>query len=158
MLINNKQILTDFFNALKAEVIQEQERQGRVASGKSISEYEVEANNDQATLYGVNYVGTLETGRKAGKVPFGFTQIILKWMADKSLFSAESETKKKSIAYLIARKIEKEGTALHRQGGNSGIISNIITRERLKVFTDKLLVSFQNESVSQIILQFNQAA
>lgn len=158
MLINNKQILADFFNALKNDVIKEQKQQGRVASGKSIEEYEVQADSNQASLLGVSYVGTLETGRKPGKVPSGFTQIILKWIEDKSLFSGESEQKKKSIAFLIARSISLNGTKLFQQGGNSGIISNIITDQRLASFTDLLMTSFQNAAVNQILTQFKSAA
>lgn len=154
MFVDNKKILTEFFNAVKVAIIQEQQSQGRVASGKSIDSYEIEATNDKATLFGADYTGTLETGRKAGRVPFGFTQIILKWIEDKSLFNGVKESQKKSIAYLIARKIQKEGTLLHRQGGHSGILANALNQERLNTFTNQLLDSFQNEAIREIKLQF----
>ena len=60
---------------------------------------------------------TLETGRKAGKVPFGFTAILVQWSKDKGIgFSTES--KRRSFAYLLGRKIAREGTERHRQPRN----------------------------------------
>ena len=60
---------------------------------------------------------TLETGRKAGKVPFGFTAILVQWSRDKGIgFSTES--KRRSFAYLLGRKIAREGTERHRQPRN----------------------------------------
>ena len=60
---------------------------------------------------------TLETGRKAGKVPFGFTAILVQWSRDKGIgFSTES--KRRSFAYLLGRKIAREGTVRHRQPRN----------------------------------------
>lgn len=153
-MLNNQKILFDFLDAIRKEVIIEQERQNRVASGKSVDGYQVESTNVLGTFSGVSYSGTLETGRKPGKVPQGFSLIILEWMNQKSLHSAESEAKRKSIAYLIARKISREGTTLHRQGGKSGVFTNVITEERLRQFSDKLLTSFQNETINEILFQF----
>lgn len=156
-MLNNKQILTEFFEHLKEDVIKEQQAQGRVASGKSIREYEVQVNDFGGILFGASYVGTLETGRKPGKVPFGFAEIIEDWINDKGIFQNVSIAERGSIAYFIAKKIAEEGTKLHREGGASGILTGIVTQERIKSFTDKLLVSFQNDSIEQILFQFKAA-
>ncbi len=157
-MLNNKKILSEFFEEIKDEVIREQIAQGRVASGKSIKEYEVQITEAMGTLFGASYVGTLETGRKPGKVPFGFAEIIEDWINDKGLFQEKSIRERGSIAYFIARKIAKEGTALHREGGNSGILTGIVTQERISAFTDRLTDSFQNDTVNQILFAFNKAA
>lgn len=60
---------------------------------------------------------TLETGRKAGKVPFGFTAILVQWSKDKGIgFSTES--RRRSFAYLLGRKIKKEGTKRYKTPRN----------------------------------------
>jgi hypothetical protein len=47
-------------------------------------------------------------------VPFGFTAILVQWSRDKGIgFSTES--KRRSFAYLLGRKIAREGTERHRQ-------------------------------------------
>jgi hypothetical protein len=153
-MLNNKELIYEFLDSIKDDIIREQEAQGRVASGNSINGYIVVASSTVGTLYGASYVGTLETGRKPGKIPKNLRFTIWDWINDKGLFARETEKKKKSIAYLIARKIANEGTLLHRQGGNSGVISDAITEERLKEFSDKLLDSFVNETVNTITLAF----
>ena len=60
---------------------------------------------------------TVQYGRQAGKVPFGFTAILVQWSRDKGIgFSTES--KRRSFAYLLGRKIAREGTERHRQPRN----------------------------------------
>jgi len=146
--------LTSFLNAVSTDIQNKQKEQGRVASGKSLAAYEVEVDEFSGKLYGINYVGTLETGRKAGRVPKFFRTIILEWMNQKSLFQAESESKRKSIAYLIARKIANDGTKLHRDGGKSGVLSTVVTEQRINMFSNEILESLQNDTLNQMVAEF----
>ena len=157
-MLGNKKILNDFFTVLKEEIIREQKAQGRVASGKSIEEYEVVASENEGKLLGASYSGTLETGRKPGKVPFGFAEIIEDWINDRGIFQEKSIAARGSIAYFIAKKITEEGTKLHREGGKSGIFTNVITQERIDAFTQTLLASFGEEATEQILFEFKKAA
>lgn len=70
------------------------------------------------------YFTVLETGRKPGKQPP--LDPILSWIKAKSISTDISD---KSLAYLIARKIGKEGSLLYRQGGKSGVISEFINAQ-----------------------------
>lgn len=153
-MLNTKELIYEFLDSIKDDIISEQKAQGRVASGNSLDGYIVVASFSGGTLWGAPYVGTLETGRGPGKIPKGLRYTIRDWIEDKGLFSGESESRKKSIAFLIARKIANEGTLLHRQGGQSGVITNAITDERLSEFTDKLLDSFMNDTVNVIQMAF----
>jgi len=72
-----------------------------------------------------NYIMTLETGRGPGKPPP--TQPILKWIQERGI--NPTDISQKSLAYLIARKIGNEGSLVFRQGGNTGIISEVQTNE-----------------------------
>jgi hypothetical protein len=60
---------------------------------------------------------------------------------------------KKSLAYLIARKIGREGSLLYRNGGKSGVISDYINQQYIKAnLTDKVfdavIQEFQNEFIN----------
>ena len=68
-----------------------------------------------------NYIMTLETGRKPGKWPP--RESILKWINERGI--TPSGISKDSLAFLIARKIESEGSLVYRKGGNTGIISEV---------------------------------
>lgn len=52
---------------------------------------------------------TLEIGRPGGPVPKGFTDILVQWSRDKGI-PFDSEGKRRSFAYLLGRRIQREGT------------------------------------------------
>lgn len=106
---------------------------GRNVSGRTIQRMHTEKTETGATLFGRRAFGTLETGRKPGKVPPGFYHIIRQWVIDKGI-SFDSVSKRNSFAYLVSRKIAKEGTKLHRDGGSSDVYSKEVpvTVKRVK--------------------------
>ena len=57
---------------------------------------------------------TLEVGRRGGKVPMGFADIIEQWSRDKGL-TFPRERDRRSFAYLTARKNARQGTQRHQQ-------------------------------------------
>lgn len=65
------------------------------------------------------YITVLEDGRKPGT--FAPPEAIERWLDDKPVLS---DISKKSLAFLINRKMKEEGSLLYRQGGNSGILSD----------------------------------
>jgi hypothetical protein len=55
------------------------------ASGNTAKSMHVEETGSGATLFGRRAFGTLETGRKGGKVPQNFRSIIRQWILDKGI-------------------------------------------------------------------------
>jgi len=72
-----------------------------------------------------NYIMTLETGRKPGKMPP--PDSIQSWIEQRGI--QPSGISQKSLAFLIARKIGREGSLVYRKGGNTGIISEVQREE-----------------------------
>lgn len=118
---------------------------GQVASGRTSASMHVEVEGDEGTVFGRMAFGTLETGRRAGRVPSNFRSIIRKWMADKGIKAAPIPYVRKpserwqpkytpqergdmSLAGAIAHKIATSGTKLYRDGGRSDIYSNEIPK------------------------------
>lgn len=112
---------------------------GQNASGRTIASMHVEIDGDGGTLYGRNYFGVLETGRKPGRVPRSFASIIRQWMEDKGLhgtpipYKADrphkytpQERGDMSMAAAIAHTIKTKGTRLHRTGGRDDVYSNVV--------------------------------
>jgi len=129
MRSEQKQILNEELKELQKRIIQNHISAGQKASGKTIKSITIEIGDNYGQLTGRKFFGTLETGRKAGRVPAKFQDVILKWMQDKGI----NVPKPKSFSYLVARKIRLEGTLLYRTGGRSDIYSKeiSITIERL---------------------------
>lgn len=152
LLLRDKvmELVSSELEALKQKVIENQKNSGLVASGRTIASMKVEVTEDGGILWGRSAFGTLETGRKGGKVPAGFWKIIRQWMDDKGI----QVEKPDSFAYLVARKIAREGTQLFRNGGRSDIYSSEIkgTIERM---SDKIGLLFGSE-VEHINLNENE--
>ena len=89
------------------------------------------------------YFTVLETGRKPGKQPP--LDPIQKWIEAKGI---ATDISTRSLAYLISRKIGKEGSLLYKQGGNSGVISDFINAQYI---AENLSEKFLSETVETIL-------
>lgn len=119
-----RKVVSEELESLRQRIIENHLRAGQKASGRTVASLHVETDNDGGILFGRKAFGTLETGRRGGKVPKGFYHIIYQWMQDKGI----QVERPKSFAYLVARKIAREGTKLYRQGGRDDIYSNEIPK------------------------------
>lgn len=144
------ELVTSELEALKQRIIENHRSAGQVASGRTIASLKVEITEDGGVLWGRSPFGTLETGRKGGKVPAGFWKIIRQWMDDKGI----QVEKPDSFAYLVARKIAREGTQLFRNGGRSDIYSPEV-KDTVERVSDGIGILFGSE-VEHINLNFNE--
>ena len=121
-------MLQEVFEQAKRDIIANHERAGQVASGKTRDSLSVEVTSDitsaTATMYGRKYFAALETGSRPWKKqykhpPKPFVETIAKWMADKGIDGVS--------AYLVARKIMREGTRLYRDGGRQDIFTPVMS-------------------------------
>lgn len=119
-----KKIVSEELSSLRQRIIDNHLKAGQKASGRTIASLRIEVGDDGGTLFGRKAFGTLEHGRRGGKVPKGFYYIILQWMKDKGI----QVEKPKTFAYFVARKIAREGTSLYRKGGRNDIYSNEIPK------------------------------
>lgn len=152
LLLRDKvmELVSSELEALKQKVIENQKNSGQVASGRTIASMKVEVTEDRGVLWGRSPFGTLETGRKPGKVPAGFWKIIRQWMDDKGI----QVQKPDSFAYLVARKIANEGTQLFRNGGRDDIYSPEV-KDTVERVSQGIGILFGSE-VEHINLNFNE--
>lgn len=152
LLLRDKvmELVSSELEALKQKVIENQKSSGQVASGRTIASMKVEVTEDGGVLWGRSPFGTLETGRKPGKVPAGFWKIIRQWMDDKGIQAQKPD----SFAYLVARKIANEGTQLFRNGGRDDIYSPEV-KDTVERVSQGIGILFGSE-VEHINLNFNE--
>lgn len=105
---------------LRKRIISNIDSSGRRASGRTSESMRTDVSENRGVLFGRMAFGTLETGRKPGKVPAGFYQIIKQWVIDKGI-SFDSQSERNSFAYLVSRKITREGTQLYRRGADTDV-------------------------------------
>ena len=140
------QILTEELGTLKATIINNIRTTGQWASGKTAASMQVHVSGSIGELVGRRAFGTLETGRRGGRVPRNFHNIIYDWMMAKGVHAepmpyktsrphkyTEQERGDRTMAYFIAKTIRREGTRLYRNGGRDDVYSRAIplTIERI---------------------------
>lgn len=148
-------ILREEMERAKEIIIQHIWANGQNASGRTVKSLRVEANEDCAALFGHRPFGILETGRRAGKVPYGFAGIIRQWMKDKGLHGTPipyvtnkphkytpQERGDMSMAGAIAHTIASRGSKLHRDGGRADVYSNVLgdTMDRISNRLSSLII------------------
>lgn len=112
--------------------------QGRNATGNSVKSLLVvpDVSAVGASLTGGPQWASMQYGRGPGKVPANFTEIIKQWVRAKgiSLSGAGSEMQKQNrFAFLVTRKIMREGTRLYRNKGYNDIYDSLIEEEVKKL-------------------------
>ena len=141
MSVTANYIINEELLKLKDVIAANMQAQGLNASGRTSKSLEIVQNENGTALMGRSFFAVLETGRKAGKVPKNFRQIIEKWATDKGL-TFDTPAKLRSFSYLVARKIAAEGTKQYRTG------------RRTDVFTDAInetVTSIQNQLGSEVL-------
>jgi len=155
----SKEALEIEFESLKDDLIAAYDRKGMRASGDWANGLETIIEENRGTLLGLDYTQELETGRNSGKQPP--SDAIEQWIYDKGIDSQiEGNITVKSLAYLIARKIGKEGWDRAEHGGVE-LVSEVITDERLSrilsSYSDAALIAYATE-IELLVKELETAA
>lgn len=133
---NTTAILAKEFASLRNELIAKYDELGMRASGQWADSLSVAIEDASAELLHAEYGEQLEYGRKPGKQPP--SEAIEQWIKDKGIAARiEGNISVSSLAYLIARKIGREGWNRQQYGGTK-LISSVVTPERIQKIIDKV--------------------
>lgn len=164
------QILSDELGSLRAAIINNIRATGEWASGKTAASMQVFVTDTSGELVGRRAFGTLETGRKAGRVPRNMREIIYEWMKAKGIhgepmpyvrkgphkYGSAQERGDMTMASAIAHTIRMMGTVLYRKGGRNDIYSQAIP-ETVARIQQRLTVILQATVTQQIKLNLKEA-
>lgn len=118
----------------RKKIIDNYDNMGLRASGRFERELVVESSGGHVRLLAPSYSWHMENGRSAGKAPP--REVILQWIKDKRLvFDKLSDNQ---AAYLICRKIAREGINVPNPYNPGGVISNILNDEFERELKEKL--------------------
>lgn len=133
-MATQQQIVYKWLEELRVDLIKEYDRLGLRSSGNYAKQLESFATATRGILYGAKYTYQMQNGRKAGTWPP--RAAIEKWIDDKKI-KFEGITKS-SLAFLIQRKIFREGIKVPNKFNEGGVISNILTVERIDALVKQL--------------------
>lgn len=126
--------IVSMLETLKSDIQKRMEIEGINASGITSASFHVEAYDGGVKLVaggeGAAPIETLEIGRPGGNVPAGFRFILYAWSIDKGIsFSSDSE--RMSFAYLLGKKIQREGTL--RNANHVDVYSSLVKEASGKI-------------------------
>jgi hypothetical protein len=109
------------------------------ATGKTERALSFEATDNSLTLYGPQHVQALISGRgptgsNAAASEPRLHEALAQWAEAKGLALKRGQTYE-DVGRALAYRIHREGTALYRAGGGSGILQSVLTQQ----FLDTLL-------------------
>lgn len=152
MAYSQSSILKEWLEQLRQDLIKEYDKLGLRASGNYEQSLTAFNTDKRAIIYGARYSYQMQNGRLAGTYPP--RKAIEDWIDAKNL---KYDIPKSSLAFLIQRKIYREGIKVPNKYNKGGVISNVITEERINQLIDKL--KFVNlEQVSSQIIEILKAA
>lgn len=148
---NIRELLAAEFEAIKADVITRYQESGLSVTGNWATTLEVTATETSASLLGASYLD----GRPPGKQPP--SEAIVNWIEAKGIASQiENEISITSLAFLIARKIGREGWQPETTG--SDIIAQVVTPQRIQQVIDRVSTPLVTEFCNDIINFLKQIA
>jgi hypothetical protein len=129
-----KEIIIQQLELAKMNIANNMVVQNRRASGRSIAEMKIQADETKGVLIdGSGYLFASEYGsrpsQKTTRPPKGMVDSIERWTLIKGITAANGN--QRSLAYAISTKILKEGNVLYRSGKNSGVITEAVNQEWL---------------------------
>lgn len=131
-------ILTACLQNIKKRVEERMKQSGHWASGNTAKSLRVEVKVlGHGVLYGSDALPTLERGRKPGRVPKGFADIIYDWAKAKRINPKGGKSGEKglrSFAGAVAHSIMKKGTKLYRDKRYDDIYDTVFDEEVVKLY------------------------
>ena len=145
-MLNQSQILEAQMELLKEDLAAKHRELGMKASGKWEASLEVDVQRLKGVIRGEDYTEQLVNGRAPGKFPP--IAAIKQWILDKNIRFL-GQISLSSLAFLIARKIAKDGTKYFQQGGTD-LLDAVITPQRIQSIIDSVSEFYIDSFTSEI--------
>ena len=130
------------FEFIQKDLIRAYNSKGMKASGKFEESLEINVSKGNAKIEGSEYAVQLDEGRKptSSGSSGGIKLIdqIKEWIKDKGIVSnIKNDNDNSTLAFLITRKIHRDGWNRSKHGG-VGLISEVITASRIQSIINKI--------------------
>jgi hypothetical protein len=148
MSLTNREILSQFLDTVRNDIITEHISQGQRVTGRTLESLEISVTDYYGALYGAGYIGVLEDGRRPGKRPP--VSVIEQWIINRGIVP-KGKISILGLAFIMARKIGAAGTVLNQKGGKSGVLSKAINQERIDSLVDTFADKYISEIASEVV-------
>ena len=147
--------IDEFLKNVISDIKEDQETKNIRASGASANSLKPRSTEKSGEITGFRYIGAQRFGRKPGKFPKwskeeGFKEL-KEWMEIKNIKPKEPDMPIDTLAFLIARKISREGTDIYTNKRPALAVSDIV-EIRLDELKSNLLEDQIKEIKANVIL------
>ena len=160
-MATDQEIAEQFLNNIRADIITRHISLGQKASGETISRLRTVPTSLGGILFGPEHIFALERGRgptRGGGSGKTLQQRIFDWLAFGKYGLTFGNTKERtSLSWAISKKIHKKGTDLFIRGGGSGLLTDIVTSQRLDALTGAFAENKATQFKSEILRNFKDA-
>lgn len=157
--MSNEAIYMKYLERLKLKLIAKYEELGLKASGSYADELEPSVEGDKLIMYGAFHSQFMEHGREPGKFPP--RKAIEEWIENKKSLPSIFKEKKSQFAFLIARKIAKEGIKVPNTHNAGGVITSVVEdflATDIQMMLDELGEIYLSRIKSDVMEIFKQVA
>lgn len=140
--VDFKDIIQTWLNGRRDAMRQEYNSSGRKASGYFGEHIDVEMYDEGGRIKTPLYVGALVFGRKptsGGGGGRSLYSMILDWIKVKGITPDNPKMTDNTLAYLISRKIHKQGIKVPNQFNDGKLIDNTFTAESVQDLKNELI-------------------
>ena len=140
--VDFKEIIQTWLNGRRDAMRQEYNSSGRKASGYFGDHIDVEMYDEGGRINTPLYVGSLVFGRKptsGGGGGKSLYSMILDWIKVKGITPDNPKMTDNTLAYLISRKIHKQGIKVPNQFNDGKLIENTFTVESVQDLKNELI-------------------
>ena len=155
--MTGQEILQKELEKIRQELIQKHLQLGMKASGAWVESVEVQTSGSDKGASGKILANHYTKQLVEGRPPTSTTspssptlkEVIEQWIIDKGITPIEQNMKISSLAFLIARKIHREGTQYFKDGGID-LVDAVITSARLQEIINKVTEFHVSRVVSEV--------
>lgn len=154
--MTNNEIIKEEIDSILFDIKAEYSNSGRRASGEFEKGLEAVYEHNKATIKGFVYLaGRGATKKKGVDGEPTLQERILEWLKVKGIRPVEKKVTLRSLAFLIARKIHKQGT---RRSEWLKVYEKVITPERIDKIIDRISELNVNKLITEITAELEVLA
>ena len=153
--MTDQEIIKKFLDNVKAEIAVRLPK----VTGKTARSLKVRTNKKGGLLEADAHIFALEDGRRptgSGGGSRGTESLqkrILKWVKLKGIATEGNEV---SLSWAISKSIHAKGTKLYQQGGGSGVLSSVISEQRVESLVASLANVYQISTLNSLAKDYEQ--
>lgn len=153
MALSNSDIIKQELEAVFKEAVALYESSGKKASGNWPKGKDIREINNGAELWSYAYLAGRGPTRNGNRGEPTLQQRILEWLQIRGIKPIEQKMKISTLAFLIARKIHREGTDKKR---HLAVFEKVLTPQRIQEIIDKVSEMNLNQFVKDTRVKFEK--